>query len=213
MIRFIIFILVFPLGISCSFNLFDVILNICKSVNTHFFFLIGTSFSIVVLLFFKTRFNFFSTFEHELTHNIWAIVFFRKPMGFHVNNDGTGLFEYEAGSRFSNVFILLSPYYFPTVCFMWLPFHIVWKEEYYWFYFLMMGIFFGYHVMSTIQETGSHQSDISSNGVFYSFLIFIPLYVVFNGIILAHLDNGFTGVYEFIYSGHLNNLEFMTTFF
>ncbi|MDG1796930.1 MAG: M50 family metallopeptidase [Flavobacteriales bacterium] len=213
MIRFIIFILVFPLGISCSINLFDVLVNIFNNLNTHFFFLIGTSFSLIILLFFKTRFNFFSTFEHELTHNIWAMVFFRKPRGFHVNNDGSGLFEYEAGSRFSNVFILLSPYYFPTACFMWLPFYIVWKEQYYWFYFLMMGIFFGYHVMSTIQETGSYQSDITSNGVFYSYLIFIPLYVIFNGIILAHLDNGFSGVIDFLYVNNNNNFEFIMSFF
>tara|TARA_B100000963_G_C22382607_1_gene560794 strand:+ start:151 stop:651 length:501 start_codon:yes stop_codon:yes gene_type:complete len=165
------------------------------------------------MLLFKNKFTFFSTFEHELTHNIWAMIFLRKPMGFHVNNDGTGLFEFEAGGRFSSVFILLSPYYFPTACFLWLPFHIVWKDQYYWFYFLMMGIFFGYHVMSTIQETGSYQTDITSNGVFYSYLIFIPLYVIFNGIILAHLDNGFTGIIDFIYRSHINNLDFILTFF
>ena len=77
----------------------------------------------------------------------------------------------------------------------------------------MMGIFFGYHVMSTIQETGSYQTDITSNGVFYSYLIFIPLYVIFNGIILAHLDNGFTGIIDFIYRSHINNLDFILTFF
>lgn len=71
---------------------------------------------------------------------------------------------------------------------------------------MMMGVFF-YHVMSTIPETGSHQTDITSNGVFYSYMIFILLHVIFNGIILAHLYNGFGGIVDFIYIGNMNNFN------
>ena len=72
---------------------------------------------------------------------------------------------------------------------------------------MMMGVLFVYHVMSTIPETGSHQTDITSNGVFYSYMIFILLYVIFNGIILAHLYNGFGGIVDFIYFGNMNNFN------
>ena len=72
---------------------------------------------------------------------------------------------------------------------------------------MMMGVFFSYHVMSTIPETGSHQTDITPNGVFYSYMIFIPLYVIFNGIILAHLYTGFGGIVNFIYIGNMNNFN------
>ena len=72
---------------------------------------------------------------------------------------------------------------------------------------MMMGVFFGYHVMSTISEIVSHQTDITSNGVFYSYMIFIPLYVIFNGIILAHLYNGFGGIVNFIYIRNMNNFN------
>mgnify|MGYP006135399681 FL=1 len=122
MIRFIVFVIVFPLGISSSISLYNILIDISSNLNTHFFFLAESLFSLVFLLLFKRILNFFTTFEHELTHNIWAMLFFRKPMGFHVNNDGSGLFEYEPGGRFSNKFILLSPYYFPTACFLWLLF-------------------------------------------------------------------------------------------
>ena len=211
MTRLILLILIFPLGISCSINLYEILINLLSNLDNNLFFIVGSLFSIVIVWMFKKKLQFFTTFEHELTHNFWAILFFRKPMGFHVKKDGTGLFEYKAGGKFSNIFISLSPYFFPTACFIWLPFYGMCKSQYLWLYFLVMGIFFGYHIMSTIQETGSYQTDISNNGVFYSYLILIPLNIIFNGIILAHLDRGFHGVFDFLYSGHLNNYHFIVS--
>lgn len=214
MARFIVLFISLPLGISCAFNLIDVFGGFLGNLNTsHYFFIGGTLFSLYVVAKFHKQLDFFSTFEHELTHNIWAMLFFRKPMGFHVSTDGSGLFEYSSGGKFSNIFISLAPYFFPTACFLWLPFHVMCKEEFYWFYFMMMGIFFGYQVMSTIQETGSYQTDITSNGILYSYATFIPLYVVFHGVILSHLNNGFNGVADFLYYGHLENVQWLLQLF
>jgi hypothetical protein len=127
-------------------------------------------------------------------------------------NVSTSRLSAPPGGKVSDIFISLSPYFFPTSCFIWLPFHIICKEEYMWFYFLMMGVFFGYQVMSTIQETGSYQTDISSQGVVYSYFVFIPLYIVFHGIILAHLTNGFSGIGDFlIFDAYENGKMFFQT--
>jgi hypothetical protein len=211
MVRFIILVVIFPIGLSCCFNLWSLLISIYNTLDTNFYFIAGSIFSVVVMLLFKKKLNFFTTFEHELTHNIWAVLFFRKPMGFHVRKDGSGLFEYESGSRLSNVFISLSPYFFPTACFLWLPFYVLCKEQFYWFYFLFMGVFFGYHIVSTLQETKLYQTDITSNGIIYSFLLLFPLNVIFNGIILAHLHHGFKGIFNFLFMGHLNNLDLILT--
>ena len=207
-------ILAMPLGILSAVNLVNIFRDFMQGLDVfHYFFLGGGVFSLYVVSKFRRKLEFFSTFEHELTHNIWAMLFFRKPMGFHVNTDGSGLFQWQEGSKFSNIFILLSPYFFPTACYLWLPFHVMCKEEYYWFYFMMMGIFFGYQVMSTIQETGTHQTDITSNGILYSYMTFIPLYIVFHGIILAHLNNGFEGIADFIYFDNVENFEWLLQLF
>jgi len=214
MARFIVLLISLPLGISCAFNLIHVFDDFLGHLNTfHYFFIGGLLFSLFIVAKFRRQLEFFSTFEHELTHNLWSMLFFRKPKGFHVNTDGSGLFEYNSGSKISNIFITLAPYFFPTACFLWLPFHVMCKEEFYWFYFMMMGIFFGYQVMSTIQETGSYQTDITSNGILYSYATFIPLYVVFHGIILAHLNNGFSGVADFIYYDNLENAQSLLQLF
>lgn len=214
MTKTIVLLLALPLGILSTFNLVHVFGDFIQDLDLfHYFFLGGCLFSLYVVAKFKTQLEFFSTFEHELTHNIWAMLFFRKPMGFHVNTDGSGLFEYNGGSKFSNIFIYLSPYFFPTACYLWLPFHVMCKEEYYWFYFMMMGIFFGYQVMSTIQETGSYQTDITANGILYSYVTFIPLYIVFHGVILSHLNNGFSGISDFIYYDNVENVQYLINLF
>ena len=215
MTKFIILLICIPLGISCSYNLINVFIDLCGNLETtHLFFLGGTIFSLIVVAIYRIQLTFFCVFEHELTHNIWSMFFFKKPMGFHVNTDGTGLFQYISGdSKFSDVFISLAPYFFPTVCFLWLPFHVMCKVEYYWFYFMMMGIFFGYHVMSTIHETNTKQTDITDHGVLYSYVTFIPLYAIFHGMILAHLNNGFEGIVNFMYYDNLENLQTLVHLF
>ncbi len=214
MIKVVVLLILLPLGISSTFNLICVFGDLLKKLDTiNLFFLGGTVFSLFIVAKFREKLKFFSTFEHELTHNIWAMIFFKKPMGFHVNTDGSGLFEYKSGGHFSNIFILLSPYFFPTACFLWLPFYVMCKEEYYWFYFLMMGVFFGYQIMSTIQETGTYQTDITTYGISFSYATFIPLYIFFHGIILAHLNSGFGGVTNFIVEDNIANIEYLVALF
>ena len=200
MIKFIVLFFSLIIGLLCGYNLLHILKSLITELNTEYIcFFGGVVFSLLIVSAYRKKLEFFSTFEHELTHNIWAMLFFRKPMGFHVNKDGSGLFEFIPGGKFSDIFISLAPYFFPTACFIWLPFHIICKEEYMWFYFMMMGIFFGYQFMSTIHETGAYQTDISSLGVTYSYFVFVPLYIIFHGIILAHLTNGFSGIGDFLF--------------
>jgi hypothetical protein len=210
MVKALVLFLAVIIGINCSINLWFVLTELFSQFSSvSLWFIGGCVVSTLLLVVYKKKFEFFTTFEHELTHNIWAMIFFRKPMGFHVNRDGSGLFEFKQGGKFSDIFISLAPYFFPTACFLWLPFHIMCKEEYMWFYFLLMGVFFGYQVVSTIQETGSYQSDIKGNGVIYSYCVFIPLYIAFHGVVLSHLSNGFSGVADFLIWDSYNNVKLL----
>ena len=195
--KIIVFIISFCLAILCLSNLPSIFKNIIEVFDSNFYyFLAGFTLSALVVIKFQDKITFYSTFEHELTHNIWALLFLKKPSGFHVNSDGSGLFEYYPGSKFSRIFILLAPYFFPTACFLWLPFLIICKEEYYNFYFAMMGIFLGYHFIDTFLEAKPYQTDISTNGLVYSYSVLILLYIVFNGIIFSTLYNGFDGIVD-----------------
>lgn len=211
MIKIIVLVITVIIGLLCGLNFFALIKNAEYNFGMdQYFFLGGMTFSLYIVYRYEKKIEFYSTFEHELTHNLWAMLFFKKPVGFQVNKDGTGLFQWTGSSKLSSIFILLAPYFFPTACFLWLPFHVMCKEEYYWFYFMMMGIFFGYHLMSTYQEIGAHQSDITTNGIFYSYTVILALFIVFHGIILTHMLNGFIGVKDFLIT---HNIEIVKTFF
>ena len=104
--------LIIPFG----YSFFNEITMFNIDVSRNYMFLLGTIAFFILYFLLSNKLQYFSTFEHELTHNIWALLFFKKPRGFHVNTDGSGLFEWSGSSGLlSKLFILLSPYFFPTI--------------------------------------------------------------------------------------------------
>ena len=160
------------------------------------YFVIGLALSYLLVYRRKNKLTFYMTFEHELTHNIWAVLTFNKPTGFHVNEDGSGLFQFEIGSNHSRIFITLAPYFFPTSCMIWLIFYEFFKIEYHLIYFLLMGLFFGYQFFRIQADFGPHQTDIQKFGMTLSLLFIIPLYIIFFGLIIALTFNGWAGSYH-----------------
>ena len=112
MIKFIVLFFSLIIGLLCGYNLLHILKSLIAELNTEYIcFFGGVVFSLLIVSVYRKKLEFFSTFEHELTHNIWAMLFFRKPMGFHVNKDGSGLFEFIPGGKFSDIFISLAPYF------------------------------------------------------------------------------------------------------
>lgn len=167
-----------------------------QSENT--LFLAGTVVSGILCLLFARRLRFFMVFEHELTHNIWALLFLKKPRGFHVNPDGSGQFQFSGRtSTISELFISLGPYFFPTITVLLILASPIVKEGLMEIYFLAIGITYGYHLSSTVKETHLRQTDISENGYFTSFNLIISLNLLTNGLVLAFINGGWgcVGVY------------------
>lgn len=163
------------------------------------YFLVGLFLSYFLVFRRKHKLIFYMTFEHELTHNIWAMLTFNKPTGFHVNQDGSGLFQFEMGSNYSRIFITLAPYFFPTSCMIWLLFYEFFKPEYHFIYFSLMGIFFGYQFFRIQDDFGSHQTDIQKFGMLISLLFIIPMYIIFFGAIVSLTINGWQGIITHYY--------------
>jgi len=167
-------------------------------VNRNWMFLIGTGVSAIVCYVLARRLEFFATFEHELTHNVWALLFFKKPMGFHVNEDGSGLFQFQGRtSTISELFISLAPYFFPTVTVLLIMVSPIIREDFMGIYYLFIGITYGYHISSTIKETHLQQTDITGNGYFTSLNLIISLNLLANGLVLAFISGGWSGMGDF----------------
>ena len=61
--------------------------------------------------------HFFSTFEHELTHLIAGMIFFKKPEKFNVTASQGG----NVSLHGNNFLITLAPYFLPTFSLLFLP--------------------------------------------------------------------------------------------
>ena len=196
--------LIIPFGYSFLNEITMFNIDVLKSS----MFLLGSVVSFIFCYLFFNKLRYILTFEHELTHNIWALLFFKKPEGFHVNSDGSGLFEYSGSTGImSKVFILLSPYFFPTITFFLILLSLLIKEGFVSIYFLVIGVSFGYHLFSTIKETHLEQTDITENGYFTSFNIMLLMNIIMNGVVIAFINNGFDGVGVFFISASMNMYE------
>ena len=175
-----------------------------------FWFLIAFAGATILSFLFISKGSFLATFEHELTHNLFAILTFNKPTGFHVNRDGSGLFQYRGRG---NILITLGPYFFQTFSFLLLPLYLVIIPDYYAYFFGLLGILTGYHTSSTIKEFRFRQPDIRKNGILYSTILVVFLNIISYGILFSFVAGRWVGIKDFLVSGILDFVGIVKSLF
>ena len=155
----------------------------------------------------------FETFEHELTHALVALLFFRRVTQFHVTRHHGGFVRHLGwfGGGFGNDMIGLAPYFLPTITMAlalfapWVP--DSWKVVFVFF----IGITLAYHTFSTIDETIENWStekvvfgknnlsghtDIGRRGYLFSAIVIASATLALHGLIWVLLVSGYGGVGE-----------------
>jgi hypothetical protein len=133
----------------------------------------GFSIYLVVWFFYFSRpsaGSFFSTFEHELTHAIFAWATFKKVTGLKATWREGGVCSWEGGK---NWLIFIAPYFFPTLMLVPIVLSFVVKREYFEAVEIMLGAVMAYHMTSTYLETHSNQTDLQETSFLFAFL-FLP---------------------------------------
>jgi hypothetical protein len=156
-----------------------------------------------------------STFEHELTHALVALLFFRRIHKFIVTRNRGGQVQYSGnfGGQFGDLMIGLAPYFLPTFTLIsalvrpflpanWFP----WFDGF-------IGFTFAYHFLSNIEETrlswtkrsftgaGDRQktkSDIGKTGYILAFLVILGFGLFLYGMIFHLISSGYPGLWAFI---------------
>ncbi len=136
-----------------------------------------------------------STFEHELTHAVFAwatlhpVVDFKATWrsGGHVKIRGQG-----------NWLIAIAPYFFPTaavavaLALMWLPPALLsWTNA-------LLGATIAYHVISTWKETHRRQPDLHKTGFVFAWLFLPGANLLSYGLVLAFAFGGPDATPKFI---------------
>jgi Peptidase M50B-like len=202
------FLLVLLPGVTAAFALHVVFLAHVPSVLIPIG--IGSFLGILLDHFVLRRVPVVDTFEHELTHAVVALMFFRRVTGFVVKRSG-GTVSHQGGfgGQFGTDFIGLAPYILPLftvfsvigrpfVPSTWFPWYDGW-----------IGVTFGYHIWSTIEEirgswtkrsfvsTGTGevtQTDIARRGYIYSAIFIAAFTLALHGLLIALLLKGVHGV-------------------
>ena len=136
----------------------------------------------------------FAIFEHEFTHMVAALLTFHRPKSMRIESDKGGSFGFYGEG---NWFITLAPYFFPTF-----PFLIM-LSSFFWtlqgrplpdLFIPVLGMMFGYHLISNAMQIHPEQTDFPKAGWIFSILFLPSANLLTFGIVWAFAARGFRGI-------------------
>lgn len=159
------------------------------------YFTYAFAFALIVTLIFISANSFLSILNHELTHNLWAVLSFSRPTSLQVKAGKGGNFAFNGRK---NIMTVLSPYFFPLTTLFIFPLYFIISPSYLQYYFLVLGLSFGYSVATEIKQAHYAQPDLRIYGWLPSYLIILFFQVFIAGLLLFFVGGGKSGVIEFI---------------
>lgn len=183
--------------------------EIIRSPSPLFYFAAGAgAYVILWYAIFKRRFmgSFFSTFEHELTHALFAWLTLHRVTGLKATWSQGGEMRYRGQG---NWLISIAPYWFPTLC---IPFIVisglgqfdgtVWVAP-------AFGATFAYHITSTIRETHRQQTDLQKTTFLFAWAFLPSANLLSAGFIIAYAHSGMDAALAFVDVSWQNTVDFV----
>lgn len=133
--------------------------------------------------------SYFSTFEHECTHALFATATLHRVTGLTVTWRNGGMCEY-LGSGGGNWLISIAPYWFPTL--VWPPIiltHFL-DPSYDVILNVLTGVAIAYHITSTWRETHRGQTDLQQTTFTFAAMFLPTANLVVYGTILLMATSG-----------------------
>ena len=183
-------------GLALGF--FEVLRRVLNNPQPIEFFGVGfVLYYAVWLLFFRRRIagSLFSTFEHELTHAIFAWLTLHRVQGLKATWNSGGVMTFKGKG---NWLIYLAPYFFPTLTVPIVIYLLVvhgatpeWVDA-------LLGATMAYHITSTWRETHREQTDLKKVGFIFAFLFLPAANLAFFGAVFAFAHGGLESSYQFL---------------
>ena len=150
-------------------------------------------------LIFRHRFagSYLSTFEHELTHALFAWATLHKVTGLTVTWRDGGACRYE-GSGDGNWLITTAPYWFPTLALPPLLLTYWLESDHLPMLNFLTGAALIYHLTSTYRETHSDQPDLQSAGFAFSALFLPTANLLAYSVVVLIATSGTEAAYELL---------------
>ena len=166
------------------------------------------AFTILWIFYLSKRGFFWSTLEHELTHALFATLFFKKIHSISASRRKGGVISIEGG----NTVIALSPYIFPLAPSVILLFLFLLPARFELYMFFLLGFAYQFHLINLAKEFHLGQSDLQKSGTFFSVIIILFFNIVYLGLMISALEGKFSSFYQFIWDGITMSVNYMLLF-
>jgi hypothetical protein len=193
----------------------DALLNIARDKDLWIPLVCGLAAGIPVYFIVIKKIPYISTFEHELTHALVALLFFRRIHKFIVTSKRGGQVQYSGnfGGEFGTLLIGLAPYYLPTFTLIAVLVRPAIPAEWFPWFDVCIGATLAFHFCSTPEETkqawtkrtftgaGDNQktkSDIGKVGYIFAFLVIAGFWIFLMGLVLQLIGSGYEGTWPFL---------------
>ena len=140
-------------------------------------------FTLIWLIFLSRRESFWSVVEHELTHAVFALLFFKKVRTLNADRRRGGLVRVEGG----NFIIALAPYFFPFLSVIIIIIKPIILSNYQWLLNALLGFSLTFHLLYLLNEFHPSQPDLRENGFLFSLIVVVFFNLFFIGLSLASL--------------------------
>jgi len=156
----------------------------------------GGGMALFSLIFIKQS-SFIAILKHELCHNLFAILTFRKPTGLHVTAGKGGEFQHEGKTNF---LMILSPYFFPLLSSVIMLISLL-DIRSHGLLFGLLGAAFGFDFSTSLKDMHLKQPDLRKYGLFFSWCFILFMGLIFYGMIIAYTTGGYNAAGNFFIDG------------
>ena len=144
--------------------------------------------------------GFWRTFEHELTHALFATLFFQRIESFRATAGRGGQVQH-SGRWGGNFIISLAPYFFPTVTLVPLGLLFLVSSSIQPYLVGAVGFTSAYHLIATLREARPVQTDLKRHGVVFSYAVIVFLNLICLGLVLTLTVYGTDAAGRFLLRG------------
>ena len=141
-------------------------------------------YAILFLVWIRKLRGFWQTFVHELTHTLFALLFFQRIEGFKATAGGGG--EVQHSRRWGGNFVIsLAPYFFPTLTVVPLILLFLVTPPVRPYVVGAVGFTLAYHLIATVRDAHPRQSDLTRHGLLFSYAMIVLLNLICLGLVLT----------------------------
>lgn len=169
----------------------------------------GLTFLILWFLYLAKKDNFWSILTHELTHALFALIFFKKIHKISATRRTGGQIAIEGG----NVFIALAPYFFPLASMTLVVLKLVTPDRFQIILNYLLGFTTASYVFHLFRELHTNQTDLQQAGLFFSIIFIIFGNILSFGILISSLAGDWHPISEFFMNGFEYSFNYLTKIF